>query len=107
MRSIRPSCAPPQALECATQIFSWRWQSSIARRSWRFRLSKLSFWSISRSEPMPIAIQEDLLSGTYSIEKFQHARDLGADGVEVWSANLTDRVPEIIMAIQQTGLRIA
>ncbi|MEO8392045.1 MAG: sugar phosphate isomerase/epimerase family protein [Chloroflexota bacterium] len=56
---------------------------------------------------MPIAIQEDLLSGSSWFEKFQHARDLGAQGVEVWGADLTDRVPEILVAMEETGLRVA
>ena len=54
---------------------------------------------------MPIAIQEDLLSGSSVIEKFQHAQALGADGVEFWGTGLAARVPEIVLAMQQTGLR--
>jgi sugar phosphate isomerase/epimerase len=56
---------------------------------------------------MPIAIHEDRLSGSNLIEKFQHARDLGAQGVEFLGAGLTERVPEIVAAMQQTGLRTA
>jgi sugar phosphate isomerase/epimerase len=56
---------------------------------------------------MPIAIHEDRLRGSSMIEKFQHARDLGAQGVEVWGANLTEKVPEIVAAMEQTGLRTA
>jgi sugar phosphate isomerase/epimerase len=56
---------------------------------------------------MPIAIHEDRLNSGNFIDKFQHARDLGAQGVEVWGAGLTEKVPEIVAAMQQTGLRIA
>ena len=56
---------------------------------------------------MPIAIHEDHLRGSTPLEKFQHARDLGAQGVELWAAGLTENVPAIAAAMQQTGLRTA
>ncbi|MBI1258276.1 MAG: TIM barrel protein [Chloroflexi bacterium] len=56
---------------------------------------------------MPIAIHEDDLRGSTPLEKFQHARELGAQGVELWGAGLTERVPAIVAAMQQTGLRTA
>ena len=56
---------------------------------------------------MPIAIREDMLSGDSLLEKFTHARALGAAGVEFASAGLTENVPEIIEAIEQTGVQAA
>jgi sugar phosphate isomerase/epimerase len=56
---------------------------------------------------MPIAIQEDMLTGDSLVAKFEHARALGVDGIEFWGAGLTDKVPEIVAAMQHTGLRSA
>jgi len=56
---------------------------------------------------MSIAIQEDSLRGSSMTEKFQHARDLGAEGVELWGAGLTEKVPEILAAMDSTGVRVA
>ncbi|MFN8449745.1 MAG: sugar phosphate isomerase/epimerase family protein [Anaerolineae bacterium] len=56
---------------------------------------------------MPIAIQEDMLTGDRLIEKFETARALGVDGIEFWGAGLTENVPEIVAAMQATGLRAA
>jgi sugar phosphate isomerase/epimerase len=56
---------------------------------------------------MPIAIREDLLSGNSLLEKFRHAQALGAAGVEFWSDGLTDAVPDVIDAIEQTGVQAA
>lgn len=54
---------------------------------------------------MPIAIQEDMLTGDSLLAKFEHARALGVDGIEFWGAGLTAKVPDIALAMQQTGLR--
>lgn len=56
---------------------------------------------------MPIAIQEDMLTGDSLIEKFESAAALGVDGIEFWGAGLTEKVPEIVAAMQATGLRTA
>ena len=56
---------------------------------------------------MPIAVREDMLSGDSLLEKFTHARALGVAGVEFQNVGLTERVPEIIEAIDQTGVRTA
>src|SRR5690349_3604665 len=53
---------------------------------------------------MPIAIREDLLDGHSLLDKFTHAQSLGVAGVEFWSDGLTERVPEIIDAIDATGV---
>ena len=56
---------------------------------------------------MPIAIQEDLLSGNSLLQKFQHAQALGVPGIEFWGAGLTAKVPDIARAMQETGVRAA
>jgi sugar phosphate isomerase/epimerase len=56
---------------------------------------------------MPIAIREDLLGGDTLLQKFQHARALGVAGVEFGSARLTERVPAIVEAMEQTGVLAA
>jgi sugar phosphate isomerase/epimerase len=56
---------------------------------------------------MPIAIREALLSGDTLLQKFRHARDLGAAGIEFESAGLTEKVPEIVDAIIETGVLAA
>ncbi len=56
---------------------------------------------------MPIAIQEDLLSGHSLLQKFQHAQALGVPGIEFWGAGLTAKVPDIALAMSQTGVRAA
>lgn len=53
---------------------------------------------------MPIAIQEDLLSGSSLLEKFRHAQALGVDGIEFWADGLTEKVPEIVDAMLETGV---
>ncbi len=56
---------------------------------------------------MRVAIQEDMLTGNSLLEKFEHARDLGVDGIEFWGLGLTERVPEIVAAMRQTEIRAA
>ncbi len=56
---------------------------------------------------MLIAIQEDMLMGESLLEKFERAAELGVDGIEFWGRGLTEKVPEIAAAIQQTGVRAA
>lgn len=56
---------------------------------------------------MPIAIQENMLSGGSISEKFQHARALGFDGIELEGAGLTAKVPEIVDAMVETGVMAA
>lgn len=56
---------------------------------------------------MRLAIQEDMLSGKTTLERFQNAQALGFVGVEVWGSGLTARVPELAEASQQTGVVIA
>lgn len=56
---------------------------------------------------MRLAIQEDMLPGRSALERFQQAKTLGFQGVEVWACGLTARVPELAEAAAQTGLRIS
>lgn len=56
---------------------------------------------------MQIAIQEDMLTGDSLLEKFEHARALGVDGIEFWGKGLTDKVPAIVAAMLETGVRAA
>lgn len=56
---------------------------------------------------MRLAIQEDMLPGRTTLERFQQARDLGLNGVEVWGKGLTARVPELVEAIEQTGVVVS
>jgi sugar phosphate isomerase/epimerase len=56
---------------------------------------------------MRIAIQEDMLSGRSVVEKLENARLTGFEGVEFWAERLTERVPEIATAIEQTGIQAA
>ena len=56
---------------------------------------------------MPIAIQEDLLTGSTMLEKFRHAQSLGVEGVELWGAGLTGKVPEVVEAMLETGVLAA
>jgi sugar phosphate isomerase/epimerase len=53
---------------------------------------------------MPIAIQEDMLTGSTLLEKFEHARALGVPGIEFWGEGLTEKVPDIAEAMAQTGV---
>lgn len=56
---------------------------------------------------MRIAVQESLLPGGTVRERFEHARALGIQGVEVMADDLTTRVPEIAEAALETGIQIA
>jgi sugar phosphate isomerase/epimerase len=56
---------------------------------------------------MPLAIQEDMLPGKNYLEKFETARALGFQGVEVWGSGLTAKVPEIADAVQKTGVSVS
>lgn len=56
---------------------------------------------------MRFAIQEDMLPGKTMLEKFERARDLGLQGVEVWGRGLTPRVPAIAAAAQATGIAVS
>lgn len=56
---------------------------------------------------MLIAIQEDMLAGRGMVEKLQNAQRIGFEGIEIWAQGLTERVPEIAAAIEQTGIRAA
>ncbi len=56
---------------------------------------------------MPLAIQETIVPGQSLLEQFETARRYGVQGVEVLAEGLTERVPALVEAIQQTGLRVA
>jgi sugar phosphate isomerase/epimerase len=56
---------------------------------------------------MRFAIQEDMLPGRSMVEKLQNARMIDLEGIEFWASGLTERVPEIAAAIEQTGIRAA
>ncbi|MBE2267035.1 MAG: sugar phosphate isomerase/epimerase [Anaerolinea sp.] len=57
---------------------------------------------------MKFAIQEDMLPGQNSAEKFAAAQALGLAGVEVWGgSDLAGRVPDIAEAVMQTGLPVS
>lgn len=56
---------------------------------------------------MQIAVQEAMLPGRSIQDKFEAARALGFDGVEVYASDLTARVPEIAEAARQAGIQIA
>lgn len=54
-----------------------------------------------------LAIQEDMLPGRSLLAKFEQAGTLGFQGIEFWSHDLTPRVPEVVDAIERTGIRAA
>jgi sugar phosphate isomerase/epimerase len=56
---------------------------------------------------MKFAIQEDMLPGRSTLERFENARRAGLSGVELWAENLPERVLEIAAAMDATGLQIA
>lgn len=56
---------------------------------------------------MQLAIQEDMLVGRSMAEKLANAAQLGFAGVEFWADGLTERVPEIAEALQETGMQAA
>lgn len=56
---------------------------------------------------MKFAVQEHLLSGRSVVDKLKHAQALGLNGIEFFAEGLTERVPEIVAALEQTGLQVA
>lgn len=56
---------------------------------------------------MRLAIQEDMLPGKTALERFERAKSLGFQGVEVWGMSLTPRVPEIADAVEKTGVLVS
>lgn len=57
---------------------------------------------------MKLAIQEHLLAGHTTLERFQHAKTLGLDGVEVKvDAEFDARIGDVADAVAQTGLSVA
>lgn len=56
---------------------------------------------------MQLAIQETLLPGGTTEERFMYARTLGLAGVEFNGVGLTERVPEIVEQLGITGLKAA
>ena len=56
---------------------------------------------------MKLAVQEHLLSGRSVADKLRHAQALGLTGVEFSAVGLTERVPEIVTALEQTGMSAA
>lgn len=56
---------------------------------------------------MKIAIQEDMLAGRTLLDRCELAKDLGVHGIEFWGRDLTRKVPEIIEALEKTGLAAA
>ena len=56
---------------------------------------------------MRIAVQEQLLSGKDITQKFEQARSLGIQGVEVSNEHLTARVPALADAIVTSGVEVA
>lgn len=56
---------------------------------------------------MRIAVQEHLLPGRSTLERFEAAATLGVAGVEVLADGLTTRVPELAEIAAQTGVVIA
>lgn len=56
---------------------------------------------------MKIAIQEDMLPGRTMTERFENARSLGADGVEIWGKDIARRAEHIAEALSETGVPVA
>jgi sugar phosphate isomerase/epimerase len=56
---------------------------------------------------MPIAVQEDMLPGRTLLEKFEQAKALGIEGIEFWGRGLSAKVPQIVEAMQRTGVKAA
>lgn len=53
---------------------------------------------------MQIAIQEDMLPGRSMMEKFENAKKLGVQGIEFWGRGLSDKVRDIVEAMEATGV---
>ncbi len=60
-----------------------------------------------RQRRMKFAIQEAVLPGGSVAEKFQQARALGFDGVEVWSRDLSARMEPLVEALIAAEMPIA
>jgi sugar phosphate isomerase/epimerase len=56
---------------------------------------------------MRLAIQEDMLAGKTTLARFELARELGLDGVEVWADHLDERIYELAEAIMATGIGVS
>ncbi len=56
---------------------------------------------------MRLAIQEDMLPGKTALERFELAKSLGFEGVEVWGSGLNARVLELAQAIELTGVVVS
>lgn len=56
---------------------------------------------------MQLAVQENLLAGQTTREKFAQAQALGIPGIEIDADGLTARVPEIADAMAATGVQVA
>ena len=56
---------------------------------------------------MRIALQEDMLPGRTAAGRFQAARDLGVDGVEVWGHDLPARLDELLDAAAMAHMPVA
>lgn len=57
---------------------------------------------------MPLAIQEHLLPGDTLSSRFQTARDLGFDAIQVHgNDSLAERIPELVHTASDTGLRFS
>jgi sugar phosphate isomerase/epimerase len=54
-----------------------------------------------------LAIQEDMLSGKTIQERLSNAKRLGLSGVEFWADGLDVRLPDIVTALQETGLAVS
>lgn len=56
---------------------------------------------------MKLAIQEHLLPGRTTQQRFEEAQKLGFDGIELFADGLSERLLEVAQAIDSTGLSIA
>jgi sugar phosphate isomerase/epimerase len=54
-----------------------------------------------------VAIQEDMLPGRTILEKFEQAKALGIQGIEFWGRDLSPKVPQIVEAVERTGVKAA
>jgi sugar phosphate isomerase/epimerase len=62
---------------------------------------------LQKDNEMRLAIQEDMLPGRTALERFELAKSLGFQGVEVWGRGLTPRVPELAEAAAKTNMLIS
>lgn len=54
-----------------------------------------------------LAVQEDMLPGRSVLDKFEQAKALGIQGIEFWGRGLTEKVPQIVEAVERTGVKAA